>query len=148
MENQFDSEAFIDDKRLLQIARSLASGYPMAIHLVTAPDQSRDFPLLPISDHHTVVIVDPVVDIKNYWDRGILKSRPPSSMPSKYIITYREIDQTNYDEYSNYAQGAEEKDTLADVVEKHEASSVEELINVLSLYDLEMQRLQVARMTD
>lgn len=149
MESQSGSTASAsDDPRILHMVQSLANGYTLAAHLVTAPDQSRDFPLLPLSDYHAVVLVEPIIDFTYFWKEGLLRSHASSDAPTEYVVIYREIDQKNYDEYSDFAQGAEEKDLLSRKVERRKASSVDEVINILAAYNLKPYDLHIAAMRD
>jgi len=149
MDDQLDNLALsTEEPQTLRVAQTLANGYIVAAHVVTTPGRCRDFPSLPISDYQAVVNVEPSSTFTRRSENGLTRNDIPLDSSIRYVVVYREISQDKYEMYSKYAQGAEEKDILSDKVERHNASNIEELMKILSMYNLKLCDLHIARMVD
>jgi len=137
-----------DTPRFLRVLQILAGNDYVAAHIVTAPDRCRDFPLIPISDYHAIINVDPTVKYISRWRNGPLQRDKLSPNLTGYAVVYREVDQEKYAEYSSYGGGAEEKELFAYRVEKHTVHSVQELVDILATYNVKLDDMRLGRMED
>jgi len=104
--------------------------------------------LIPISDYHAIVNVDPTVRYISRWRNGPLQRDKLSPNLTGYAVVYREVDQDKYEEYSSYGGGAEEKDLFASTVERFTARSVRELTGILAAYTVRLDDMRLRRMED
>lgn len=137
-----------DNPKFLRVLQMLANGDFVAAHTVTTPDRCRDFPLIPISDYHAIVNVEPRVKNITRWRYWPLqRDKRPHNIVG-YVVVYREIDADKYEKFTHYAWGAEEKDFYASKVENYRAQSVQELVDILATYNVKLDDMRLGRMED
>ncbi|MGI4789930.1 MAG: hypothetical protein ACRYFS_13900 [Janthinobacterium lividum] len=137
-----------DNPKFSRVLQMLANNEMIAAHIVTTPDRCRDYPLVPISDYHAIVNVEPKVENITRWRYWPLQQNKRSHNLVGFDVVYREIDADKYEKFTQYARGAEEKDIFASRVEKHGARSAQELVDVLANYNVKLDDMRLGRMTD